>query len=119
MRPWFRVNRSTSSAVSLQGRRCITYAGSCWTAPFMATMAASEVAHAQTFQCPVAIGPAPLDLDPQPQHDLGAEHLLHIHAGILANLAQARALITDDDLPLRSEEHTSELQSRPHLVCRL
>src|SRR3989442_11794460 len=22
-------------------------------------------------------------------------------------------------LPLRSEEHTSELQSRPHLVCRL
>src|SRR5690554_7060125 len=24
-----------------------------------------------------------------------------------------------DDTPLRSEEHTSELQSRPHLVCRL
>src|SRR5690554_7222296 len=24
-----------------------------------------------------------------------------------------------DDHPLRSEEHTSELQSRPHLVCRL
>src|SRR5690554_7767864 len=24
-----------------------------------------------------------------------------------------------DDLGLRSEEHTSELQSRPHLVCRL
>src|SRR3989442_9221221 len=23
------------------------------------------------------------------------------------------------DFPLRSEEHTSELQSRPHLVCRL
>src|SRR5690554_7331815 len=23
------------------------------------------------------------------------------------------------DLPVRSEEHTSELQSRPHLVCRL
>src|SRR3989442_7508766 len=23
------------------------------------------------------------------------------------------------DLPSRSEEHTSELQSRPHLVCRL
>src|SRR5436305_11127986 len=23
------------------------------------------------------------------------------------------------DLPFRSEEHTSELQSRPHLVCRL
>src|SRR3989442_6273247 len=24
-----------------------------------------------------------------------------------------------DPAPLRSEEHTSELQSRPHLVCRL
>src|SRR5690554_1099508 len=24
-----------------------------------------------------------------------------------------------DDISLRSEEHTSELQSRPHLVCRL
>src|SRR5690554_7267778 len=24
-----------------------------------------------------------------------------------------------ETLPLRSEEHTSELQSRPHLVCRL
>src|SRR5690554_7666918 len=24
-----------------------------------------------------------------------------------------------EDNPLRSEEHTSELQSRPHLVCRL
>src|SRR3989442_3264878 len=25
----------------------------------------------------------------------------------------------DDSAPWRSEEHTSELQSRPHLVCRL
>src|SRR3989442_8644447 len=24
-----------------------------------------------------------------------------------------------EELPYRSEEHTSELQSRPHLVCRL
>src|SRR3989442_11063842 len=24
-----------------------------------------------------------------------------------------------ENLPARSEEHTSELQSRPHLVCRL
>src|SRR5690554_686135 len=100
MRPWLRVNRSTSRAVSRQGRRWITYAGSCCTAPFEATMAASEVAHAQTFQGPVAVCPAPLDLDPQPQHHLAAEHLLHIHTGILANLAQALALITDDDFPL-------------------
>src|SRR5690554_7754279 len=26
---------------------------------------------------------------------------------------------TDPDIAQRSEEHTSELQSRPHLVCRL
>src|SRR5690554_7048616 len=31
-------------------------------------------------------------------------------------LKAARSLITRE---LRSEEHTSELQSRPHLVCRL
>src|SRR5690554_7777080 len=28
-------------------------------------------------------------------------------------------MIFSDFLELRSEEHTSELQSRPHLVCRL
>src|SRR5690554_2818582 len=28
-------------------------------------------------------------------------------------------LFMDVALPMRSEEHTSELQSRPHLVCRL
>src|SRR5690554_7287765 len=27
--------------------------------------------------------------------------------------------VEKEDLPSRSEEHTSELQSRPHLVCRL
>src|SRR6266498_5231377 len=35
---------------------------------------------------------------------------------------EAREAPQDDDLtdvPTRSEEHTSELQSRPHLVCRL
>src|SRR5690554_2353434 len=31
----------------------------------------------------------------------------------------ARALLNSPALILRSEEHTSELQSRPHLVCRL
>src|SRR3989442_7367022 len=30
-----------------------------------------------------------------------------------------RAGRADDGVPRRSEEHTSELQSRPHLVCRL
>src|SRR3989442_11884409 len=31
----------------------------------------------------------------------------------------ARVLIAAVDVRNRSEEHTSELQSRPHLVCRL
>src|SRR5215813_15671675 len=33
--------------------------------------------------------------------------------------AAAGSRITTADLHARSEEHTSELQSRPHLVCRL
>src|SRR5690554_7658259 len=35
---------------------------------------------------------------------------------------QIEYLVRNDgkaNLPIRSEEHTSELQSRPHLVCRL
>src|SRR5215813_15186234 len=32
---------------------------------------------------------------------------------------QRRERRDDDVCPARSEEHTSELQSRPHLVCRL
>src|SRR5690554_7145276 len=31
----------------------------------------------------------------------------------------SRAIATGERAYLRSEEHTSELQSRPHLVCRL
>src|SRR5690554_7040857 len=31
---------------------------------------------------------------------------------------EATATIEGDEIVLRSEEHTSELQSRPHLVCR-
>src|SRR3989442_6311978 len=33
--------------------------------------------------------------------------------------ARPRALALGQGLETRSEEHTSELQSRPHLVCRL
>src|SRR2546429_6069460 len=33
--------------------------------------------------------------------------------------AEVFVLLEPRDLPLRSEEHTSELQSRLHLVCRL
>src|SRR5690554_7065396 len=41
-------------------------------------------------------------------------------AAMLANEATAKDFVTDAFAHCkRSEEHTSELQSRPHLVCRL
>src|SRR5690554_7456815 len=43
---------------------------------------------------------------------LGAPPVLH-------ELPNATTLLVFPILLLRSEEHTSELQSRPHLVCRL
>src|SRR5690554_6986273 len=39
--------------------------------------------------------------------------------GISLALADLVALVAVPGAGLRSEEHTSELQSRPHLVCRL
>src|SRR5690554_989541 len=44
------------------------------------------------------------------------------HGEILAGLYQEGLMLYQGDVPPdgdRSEEHTSELQSRPHLVCRL
>src|SRR3712207_8873756 len=39
---------------------------------------------------------------------------------VAVNIIQAAAgAITESDIKLRSEEHTSELQSRQYLVCRL
>src|SRR2546422_6143649 len=39
---------------------------------------------------------------------------------VLAEMLMGRRLFTSaNDLDVRSEEHTSELQSRLHLVCRL
>src|SRR5207253_11392337 len=45
----------------------------------------------------------------------GRHAALHAHARIGSDLAQQRIQIGRE----RSEEHTSELQSRGHLVCRL
>src|SRR5690554_7159221 len=48
---------------------------------------------------------------------LGVERFAEFH-DVDAVLAQSRAY-RRTRVSLRSEEHTSELQSRPHLVCRL
>src|SRR3712207_8343383 len=53
------------------------------------------------------------------EHDLAGEEVVHAHivgiAGELGAWRFERQLDTDG----RSEEHTSELQSRQYLVCRL
>src|SRR5690606_1461780 len=61
---------------------------------------ASEVAHAEAFQGPVAVGPATLDLHPEPEHDLGAKHALHINPRFLTNPAHPFAFVTDDNFLL-------------------
>src|SRR5436305_10046853 len=50
------------------------------------------------------------DLEPEFE---AAHGLMQQHAETIGSFQSARAR------GLRSEEHTSELQSRPHLVCRL
>src|SRR5439155_9579973 len=59
----------------------------------------------------LAVGPAPLDGG----HDVGP-------GGLVADLLVQHVLVEDHREVrghARSEEHTSELQSRGHLVCRL
>src|SRR5207253_11196278 len=51
--------------------------------------------------------------DRRAHEQLGDRHRLSLYARVYALLADAAA--TEE----RSEEHTSELQSRGHLVCRL
>src|SRR5690625_6979933 len=43
----------------------------------------------------------------------------HYFENYLSHYKSKNNLIYDQDLTTRSEEHTSELQSRGHLVCRL
>src|SRR2546429_4805638 len=38
---------------------------------------------------------------------------------LVSDLPEDQFILTEDGRPQRSEEHTSELQSRLHLVCRL
>src|SRR3712207_6863512 len=52
----------------------------------------------------------------QHAHDLGARHA--VDRGVV-HLRQHRAAVALQAVDHRSEEHTSELQSRQYLVCRL
>src|SRR3712207_8222708 len=48
-----------------------------------------------------------------------ATPLRHARVTVLANAVVADGLTVRDRCAIRSEEHTSELQSRQYLVCRL
>src|SRR3712207_8399501 len=52
---------------------------------------------------------------PAPNGDDRPQEMIALHARRLTILHPVRY----DELPIRSEEHTSELQSRQYLVCRL
>src|SRR3989442_3073315 len=59
-----------------------------------------------------------LDLDRDPE---GADALARLSAGGPGDRQESQTgeSIRSFRVTIRSEEHTSELQSRPHLVCRL
>src|SRR3712207_8730624 len=52
-------------------------------------------------------------------HGVGADGVAAVRAGGDPRGARRRRLGEAGRVPLRSEEHTSELQSRQYLVCRL
>src|SRR5690554_7491031 len=50
----------------------------------------------------------------------GVNYAQHLNKDIIGiDYGTARDFVVYNDQIYRSEEHTSELQSRPHLVCRL
>src|SRR2546425_5651482 len=67
----------------------------------------------------------PISLSLDPNMDRAHQHLgnIYLHIGLLdeaiVELQKALAISPREDNALRSEEHTSELQSLAYLVCRL
>src|SRR5258708_24880044 len=60
-----------------------------------------------------------VDADARPPHHLELARLLQHVGGHLGGRADGETVVVADDRLERSEEHTSELQSPDHLVCRL
>src|SRR3712207_3431898 len=58
-----------------------------------------------------------LEVDARSDQVLFEQGLEHINE--LADARRARMVEAEEGIPARSEEHTSELQSRQYLVCRL
>src|SRR5690242_21349654 len=55
----------------------------------------------------------------EPHRVRRARHRGHALRGDEASHEPLRALVAHQEVPVRSEEHTSELQSHVNLVCRL
>src|SRR3989442_6028201 len=94
----------------------------------LATLGARPIAAQGGARTPAPTGPRPVD---RILAIVGSKPILASQVEEQLALAQSQgAKIPDDSAgrdaarhqilaPWRSEEHTSELQSRPHLVCRL
>src|SRR3989442_4863190 len=79
----------------------------------------SIVIHGHFYQPPRDdpwTGAIPLEPNAAPFHDWNERIERECYARVAPSLA---SMSFDFGPTLRSEEHTSELQSRPHLVCRL
>src|SRR5690554_7699251 len=76
------------------------------------------------FRSEYGAAPAPFNAELQARVLEGAEPVTCRPADLLENeldklTQELQQLAEEKGIRLRSEEHTSELQSRPHLVCRL
>src|SRR5690554_5112080 len=77
-----------------------------------------------TGQRMIAINSHLITIDVTDSHNLHAtirrrSMKLHTHFQLINTFKHFTTQISDQFSAVRSEEHTSELQSRPHLVCRL
>src|SRR5690606_42029105 len=80
---------------------------------------ALPIYHGAERNVPEALAREPVTLDEPAQH--GAHHV-QVRAFAVRGMRAAEGdsdTAQDRDSPSRSEEHTSELQSRENLVCRL
>src|SRR5690554_7770116 len=82
------------------------------------TLFRSDIDLSPMFSTPEEVAKQAVEND---VHVIGCSSLAAGHRSLVPELIEALKSHGADDIIViaRSEEHTSELQSRPHLVCRL